>query len=625
MLSAPEVSARLASRAHDVCRYLLPHGKLEGGNWCVGSTAGEKGDSMRIQVSGSKAGLWADFAGNESGDLLDLWAAVKNVNLGVALKEAKQWLGVGDPVSTVPARKYARPAPKNIIRIRETPDTLVEKYLTGDRKLTRETVLAFLVGARKSPGDPSKMEVVYPSFEPPRKMLNGQMVDPRDLRLISVKYIGLDRTPEGKKIVTQEKDCAPCLFGWQAFELGTKAVVITEGQIDAMTWHQWGYPALSVPNGTGDTENWIDYEWDNLSFFETIYLSFDMDEVGEKAVMMVAKRLGIHRCKVVKLPHKDANDCLQKGCTWEDAKKWITESIAFTPQEIKRASDFRDQVHAQIRGDHGEEEIGLRTRIFGKRFRFRRGEVTLWTGHTSHGKSTLLNQIMAEALMAGERVAIGSFEVKGANTVKKLCHCIAFMGEELDIPSADQVINWMGEKLWIFDVVGIMKRERLFELMLYAIRRCGVVHFVIDSLMKCDLNSEDYEQQRVFLNQIIEFAGTYDVHIHVVGHPRKTKDDETPPGNLDIHGGQAVSAQPDNIVCVWRNKNKEKEREAGKLTDIKENTEADTVAFVNKQRLTGDEYKVRLWFKRSCHRFTTHFGEGQPTFEDFGIVKKGTP
>jgi twinkle protein len=337
--------------------------------------------------------------------------------------------------------------------------------------------------------------------------------------------------------------------------------------------------------------------------------------------MAVARRLGTHRCKVVKLPHNDANECLQKGCTVQDAAKWVADSISFTPQEIKRASDFREQVHAQIRGDHGDEEIGLKTKIFGKRFRFRRGETTLWTGHTSHGKSTLLNQIMADALVQGERVAVGSFEVKGANTVKKFCHCIAFKGDDLSHDEADQVIDWMGDKLWIFDVVGIMKRDRLFELMIYAIRRCGVSHFVIDSLMKCDLNSEDYEAQRQFLNQIIEFAGTYDVHIHIVGHPRKTKDDESPPGNLDIHGGQAVAAQPDNIVCVWRNKSKEKEREAGKLSDIKENTEADTIAFVNKQRLTGDEYRVRLWFARKQHRFTTHFGEGTPTYEDFGIIK----
>lgn len=618
MLSASEIKVRLAARAADVARFLLPGGKLESGNWCVGSIGGEKGGSLRVQVAGGHAGLWADFAGNEGGDLLDLWAAVRNVALGVALREAKDWLGLADPISTVKAKSYSRPRPKNVVRVKDTPESEVEKHLTDERKLTRETLLTFKIGARQGQNG---MEIAYPSYEPSKGCLDGsvQLAKPE---LLAVKYIGIKRTPDGKKHVTQEPNCAPCLFGWQAFDYGTKVAVITEGQIDAMTWAQQGYPALSVPNGTGDTENWIDYEWDNLAIFETIYLSFDMDKPGEEACLKVARRLGIHRCLIVKLPHNDANDCLQKGCGFEVFRDAIAQARPLAPNEIKKASDFRDQVHALIRGETGEGDGGLQTKIFGRRFRFRGGETTLWTGHTSHGKSTLLNQIMAEALKSGERVAIGSFEVKGPITIKKMAHCVVFKGDDLSHEEADLVIDWMGDKLWIFDVVGIMKQERLFELMLYAVMRFGVKHFVIDSLMKCDLNSEDYEAQRQFLNRLCQFAHDHEVHIHIVGHPRKTKDDDSPPGNLDIHGGQAVSAQPDNIVCVWRNKNKEKDRESGKLAEHKENTEADTIVFVNKQRLTGDEFRVKLWFARKCHRFTTHYGEGAPTYEDFGIIQR---
>jgi twinkle protein len=618
MLAAAEVKTRLATRAADVARYLLPHGKQDSGNWCVGSTAGDAGKSLRVQITGSHAGLWADFAGNESGDLLDLWAAVRNISLGQALKEAKNWLGIADPVSATPPKTYSRPQIRiPIIRLKDTPETEVEKYLTTERKLTRDTLLAFKIGARVGQ---IGMEVAYPSYEPTRRHVDGIGTSLAPAALLSVKYIAIARQ-DGKKLVTQEKDCPPCLFGWQAFDVGVRTCIITEGQIDAMTWHQIGYPALSVPNGTGDTENWIDFEWDNLSMFEVIYLSFDMDKAGEEAVLKVAKRLGIHRCRIIKLPHNDANECLQRGCDFEVFRKAIDDSISIKPQEIKNASDFRDQVHAQILGTEQDGMGGFVSKTFGRRLKFRYGEVSMWSGHSSHGKTTLLRQLMVEAAMAGERVAIGSFEETGATSIRKMCQCVSLTKDkEITTSVADEVIDWMGDKIWIFDVVGIMARNRLLELMLYVVMRFGVKHIVIDSLMKCDLHAEDYEEQKQFLNLICGFAKEYDVHVHIVAHPRKG-DDESAPGNNDILGGQAVHAQPDNITIVWRNKSKEGKREAGNLKGNQENVEPDTIVYVNKQRHNGDEFKLKLWHARGKHRFTTHYGEGEPEFADFGIVK----
>lgn len=617
MLPASEVKTRLAARAADVARYLLPGGRVESGNWCAGSTAGGKGDSLRVQLTGSKVGLWSDFAtGADKGDLLDLWAAAHNISLGQALREAKQWLGIGDPVSAVPSKKYVRPKPQGVFAVQESDP--VKSYLTDQRLLTEETIAAFKIKAR---GQGDKAEIAYPSFEPAKLSIDGVQANPP--ALLAVKYIAIARTAEGKKVVTQEAGCAPCLFGWQAFDFGARALVLTEGQIDCMTWSQLGYPALSVPNGTGDTENWIDFEWDNLQCFDTIYISFDMDEPGREACYKVAKRLGIHRCMVVDLPHKDANECLKQGCEFHVFKSALDNAKPYTPNEIKKATEFRSQIHALIKGDHGELEHGLKTKVFGPRIRFRLGEATVWTGHTTHGKSTLLNQIMIEALMAGERVAVGSFEVKGPITIKKMAHCIALKGEDMTIEDADHIIDWMGDKLWIFDVFGIVKRDRLMELMLYAVQRCGVSHFVIDSLMKCDLSSEDYEAQRVFLNTLIEFAQRYMVHLHIVAHPRKSGDDDSPPGVYDIHGGQAVTAQPDNVISVWRNKAKEKKRESKTMADHVANVEPDTIVFVNKQRLTGVEFRTKLWFWSSRNRFVQHWGEGEPSYEDFGILPKG--
>jgi twinkle protein len=319
------------------------------------------------------------------------------------------------------------------------------------------------------------------------------------------------------------------------------------------------------------------------------------------------------------LPRKDANECLLDGYDGGHAAKWILESKTIAPKEIKQTSDFLDQAIRLITPGEDGVEAGLRTPLFGRRFLFRAGEMTLWTGHTSHGKTTLLNQVLIYAVREGQKVAMGSFEMSGARLLLKFASCISLVND-LTPDILKQTCDWMAEKVWIYDMMGITKRERLMELMNYSVRRHAVSHLVIDSLMKCDLSSEDYEEQRKFINQLHSFAIEHQVHVHLVGHPRKSDSDKEAPGNMDVHGGQSVVGQPDNIIAVWRNRDKEAKREDNKLTDHLEKTSPDTIAFVRKQRATGDEYKVWLWFHRKWNRFTTNHGEKKPEFEDFGII-----
>ena len=72
-VSAREVSQMLAQRIEDVAALCLPNGSRDGHEWCVGSIDGEPGQSLRIHLSGTKAGWWIDFSNRDSkGDALDL-------------------------------------------------------------------------------------------------------------------------------------------------------------------------------------------------------------------------------------------------------------------------------------------------------------------------------------------------------------------------------------------------------------------------------------------------------------------------------------------------------------------------------------------------------------------------
>jgi twinkle protein len=237
MSDITEIKRTLENRALEVAEHLLPRGILNGKDWCVGSTAGEHGESLKVCVRGQKAGRWADFApGGESGDLIDLWKEVKHLSLIDALDDIRRWLGITGPSFEKRAKMYRRPAkPKCAL-----PNSAVLEYLTGERKLSVDALHAYQVGE-------DGRTIVLPSLLP-----TGE--------LAFVKYLKIDRAPAGKKITRVEPDCEPVLFGWQAIDPEAREVAITEGEIDAMTGWDYGWPALSAPfgGGVGNKQAWIE-------------------------------------------------------------------------------------------------------------------------------------------------------------------------------------------------------------------------------------------------------------------------------------------------------------------------------------------------------------------------------
>ena len=111
-LCAACIGKRLAERVRDVVEELLPNGKYEQGGreYRVGSTAGDAGRSLDIEIGGPKSGLWYDHSAGEGGDLLDLIAHCIGGGAREALHWARQWLG--QPERQRPVRPLPAPAPR---------------------------------------------------------------------------------------------------------------------------------------------------------------------------------------------------------------------------------------------------------------------------------------------------------------------------------------------------------------------------------------------------------------------------------------------------------------------------------------------------------------------------------
>ena len=94
-MNADEIKTQLAERAEEFSRWLFPNGKREGGNWLVGSLAGEPGGSLSICIRGDKAGVFCDFASGEKGgdNLVELYRRAKGLEFSEAMHACAKWLG----------------------------------------------------------------------------------------------------------------------------------------------------------------------------------------------------------------------------------------------------------------------------------------------------------------------------------------------------------------------------------------------------------------------------------------------------------------------------------------------------------------------------------------------------
>jgi hypothetical protein len=113
--TAADVARALAERIEALVRELLSNGAREGHEWLVGNVHGDRGSSLAVRLSGSKAGVWCDFATGESGDALDLVKSALDVDIREALAWSLRWLGIRHGAFELPSRSTpdgAAPKPK---------------------------------------------------------------------------------------------------------------------------------------------------------------------------------------------------------------------------------------------------------------------------------------------------------------------------------------------------------------------------------------------------------------------------------------------------------------------------------------------------------------------------------
>jgi len=129
-----EVKASLTRSLEGVLGYLYPKGFADpkGRKFYIGGIDGEAGQSLSVELSGERAGLWHDFATGEGGDIFALWKAARGcVSFRDTLQDAAEYTGAAaNTPRRTPTRKQPRGgeawgAPSNTWRYTDATGKLI--------------------------------------------------------------------------------------------------------------------------------------------------------------------------------------------------------------------------------------------------------------------------------------------------------------------------------------------------------------------------------------------------------------------------------------------------------------------------------------------------------------------
>lgn len=282
---------------------------------------------------------------------------------------------------------------------------------------------------------------------------------------------------------------------------------------------------------------------------------------------------------------------------WEDSEhaRLLRAPAAFVDKIVEELSDD---------GTRGDSLPWPKTH---RLFRLRPHEMTIWAGSNGSAKSTLLSEVMLSLAMAGRKVVIASLEMPAYKVAAKMA-VQAFANRH---PARGRILTWaeaLGESLSFLDFTGDLSPSDCLKFMRWCAKELGTQHILVDNLTKIISADNDHaEQQRQFIALAHRAAIDTGMHVHLVAHTRKPAGEEDkPPSRYEIAGSRTIVDQPDNIVMVWRNRQKEEKQAKGAIGEAEK---PDIVLRVDKQRHGDYEGLLSFWADREFYRFVSNYAE----------------
>jgi twinkle protein len=409
------------------------------------------------------------------------------------------------------------------------------------------------------------------------------------------------------KVFTYEGNSPGTLFGQHLFPATGKRVVITEGELDAVSCQEAmpGWPMVSLPSGAAAARKSIQRAIPWLQGYEEIVLFFDNDEAGRKATEEAASVLPPGKTKIARLEaFKDASDALQAN-EGQLIREAIWNATPYRPDGIVDGKSLLELVTTPLpAADHDYPFQGLQSKLHGIRY----GELVTITAGSGIGKSSFCRELATHLLNKGERVGYLALEESNRRTALGLMS--AAVGKSLhlgehersDLTEAYQatLADW---NLFLFDGFGSFDPDLIYNRIEYLATGLDARVIFLDHLSIL-LSGLDGDERRMIdttmtkLRSLVERTG---VAMFLVSHLRRTANDTPHEEGArvtlgQLRGSAAIAQLSDGVIALERNQ----QSTTGN---------SDTTVRVLKNRYSGE---VGVACNLSYDLSTCKFNETQP-------------
>jgi twinkle protein len=408
-----------------------------------------------------------------------------------------------------------------------------------------------------------------------------------------------------------EKDAG--LWGEHLWKGGGNMLVITEGEIDAMTVSQLQgnkWPVVSIPNGAQGAARSVRKSLDFVTSFKKVVIMFDMDEPGREAAIEVAKLLRPGQAYIATLPLKDPNECHLAG-RGKDVVSAMWDAKAYRPDGIVNASELWDRVKVPKENNsftYPWAKLQKMTRGA------RKGELVVLTAGSGVGKSAVVREInhhfMAQGLTVGnimleeniERTALGYMGLH----LNHPLHLDRGDFTEEQLHEAFKATSGSG-RLWLYDHFGSTSAGNLVDRVRYLAVGCGCDFITLDhisiAVSDADANDTNLDERKLIdmlmtkLRSLVEELG---VGLFVISHLRRPQGDRgheqgASTSLSQLRGSHAIAQLSDFVIGM------ERDQQDSESSD-------ETTLRVLKNRFSGETGEAGvLFFNRTTGRLSDLF------------------
>jgi twinkle protein len=420
------------------------------------------------------------------------------------------------------------------------------------------------------------------------------MADKNGVKVQAAQYLLDDRQVVAQKLRFPDKSfpwvgnrkAFKGLYGQWLWRNGGKQIVITEGELDALSVSQAQnnkWPVVSLVDGSGSAEKGIKEALDWLSTFDKIILFFDNDEQGREAVNAAKVLLPPGKCWITWAPEgfKDASDLLQAGksakiidCIW-GAKQYRPEGIVSGQSVIDRLK-ARPQVTAFAYPAEWEK---MNWRTGGG---IRLGELDTWTSGTGMGKTTIIKALQHHFLHTTDfNQALIHLEEPLEDTGDDLIAYHVGKRFQIDDPGFKNTPEYAAAaehlflatdingnaRLQLYDAFGALEDGSLYSVIRYQAIACGVKIFWLDhlSILVSDMDQDGDERKKIdsIMHNLKSLTIELDIYIGLISHLRKPPgqgksfEQGAVPSLDDLRGSGGIKQLSNGVFAISRNQQDE--------------------------------------------------------------------